>query len=164
MMLTRTGMSSENDPAGNKYRIDFRRFSNCQILGVSDQILGIGIKKQTHAKTTRLDTLNDSRKIFQQDEISSLHSYFTSSGNGNTDVGLLQSRTVIDSVSCHSDGHTDRLERFDDLKFLLRWSTSKNDLVVLCKKWENDQYNRSSIRDSDVLDSQPRFVSTVPPS
>lgn len=90
-----------------------------------------GLLEVLKAETTRLDTLDNGRELVEEDQIGGLHRDLGSTSHGDSNVGLLESSGVVDSISRDGDGAAGGLIGLDDLKLLLRRSASEDDLVEL---------------------------------
>ena len=96
--------------------------------GVGDGLLEV-IKDETSLFYSDDD---GSEVVIEEDHVSGLFRHIRSSDtHSNSNVGLLQSRRVVDSVSSHGDDFTLLLETFDDHQLLLGRGTSEDNLGVV---------------------------------
>jgi hypothetical protein len=94
---------------------------------VGGESVGNGFLQVIEDESTFLDTVNDGREvIIEQEHIGSILSNIRSGTHSNTNIGLLNSWGVIDTITGNSDDVSSLLAGIDDKK-LLGWSGSGED-------------------------------------
>lgn len=81
-------------------------------------------------QTTELDGLDDRAQVAHENEIGSLDGDVGTGDHGNTHVGSLERRSIVDTVTGDGDDAAAVSELVDDLELLLGRGTGKDNLLV----------------------------------
>jgi hypothetical protein len=100
-------------------------------------------------ETTFFDTIdNGAEVIIEQDHITGVLSDLRSATHSNTDIGLLDSRGVIDTITSDSDDFSKVLASVDDKELLRRSSSGEHNL------WLSDPvHNLASLLDFSIIET-----------
>jgi len=111
---------------------------------VSDRFLQV-----IEDETTFFDTIdNGAEVIIEQNHITSVLSDLRSATHSNTDIGLLDSRGVIDTITSDGDDFSEVLASVDDQEFLRRSSSGEHNL------WLSDPvHNLASLLNFGIIET-----------
>jgi len=111
---------------------------------VSDRFLQV-----IEDETTFFDTIdNGAEVIIEQNHITSVLSDLRSATHSNTDIGLLDSRGVIDTITSDGDDFSKVLASVDDQEFLRRSSSGEHNL------WLSDPvHNLASLLNFGIIET-----------
>jgi len=100
-------------------------------------------------ETTFFDTIdNGAEVIIEQDHITGVLSDLRSATHGNTDIGLLDSRGVIDTITSDSDDFSKVLASIDDKELLRRSSSGEYNLRL-----SDPVHNFASLLDFSIIET-----------
>ncbi|KAI3489876.1 hypothetical protein L1887_45969 [Cichorium endivia] len=81
-------------------------------------------------ESSETDALDDGAEVAHEDEIGGLHGDVRARNHGNTDIGGLERRSVVDTVTGHGDDASTVAQLVDDAQLLLGCGACKDDLLV----------------------------------
>mmetsp|Transcript_24189 Transcript_24189/g.43301 ORF Transcript_24189/g.43301 Transcript_24189/m.43301 type:complete len:828 (+) Transcript_24189:888-3371(+) len=93
--------------------------------GHGNGVLGVGGHALENLAGTNNSSDNGRKTGSSQDNISSTTSGISSTSDGNTDIGLLKSGGIIDTITSHTNSVASVLENLDNLELVLREDLSK---------------------------------------
>jgi hypothetical protein len=112
--------------------------------GVSDRFLQV-----IEDKATFFNTVHDGAEVIvEQDHITSVLSDLRSTTHSNTDIGLLNGRGVIDTITGHSDDLTKVLASVNNQEFLGRSGSGEHDLGL-----SNPVLNLASLLNFQIVET-----------
>lgn len=98
---------------------DGHNLSNVGRDEVTDELLGVVVDGATFLNSG----LNGGKVVISENHVGSELGNISARAHGNTNIGLLECGSVVDTVTRHGDDFTGRLQEIDELGFVSRFST-----------------------------------------